>query len=123
MAKLVQDGPTYIPDNLIVSGNMPLLPTGVTIKQGTTAKRGAVIALEDVTQKGVLADKSKTSNIVFGILTDDVEAVDGDVVATVYRAGHFNEEVLTFAEGTTIKDYELELRKSGIYTDTVKEGN
>lgn len=123
MAKLVQDGATYIPDSLIVDGNVPLLHKGIAIKKGIIAKRGTVIAIDEATTNGVVADKAKAENIVVGVLTDDVDATEGDAVTTMYITGHFNKDDLIFAEGTILEDYEMELRKLGIYTETVKGGN
>lgn len=123
MPNLIQSGATYEPDSLFISNKVQVLTKGVTIKQGVVAKRGGVITLDATTKKGALADKTRTTDILEGILTDDVDTTEGDVISTVYITGDFNAEALSFTEGTTLVDYEMELRKLGIYTGTVKEGN
>lgn len=123
MANLIQNGPTYEPDSLFVSNQIAVLTKGVTLAKGVEAKRGAVIALDATTKKGNVADKARTTDIIYGILSDNVDATELDTIATVYITGHFNAESLSFKEGTTLEDFEMELRKLGIYTGTVKEGN
>jgi hypothetical protein len=123
MSNLIQNGLSYEPDSLFVSNKVHVLTKGILIKQGTIAKRGGVIALDEASKKGTLADKTRETDRVEGILTDNVNAAEADVIATVYITGHFNAEALSFAEGTVLGDYEMELRKLGIYTGTVKEGN
>ncbi|MHC1747442.1 MAG: head decoration protein [Cellulosilyticaceae bacterium] len=123
MANLVQKGPTYEPDSLFVSNQIAVLTKGVTLAKGVVAKRGAIITLDGTTKKGNVADKARTTDIIYGVLTDDVDATVADAIATVYITGHFNAESLSFKAGTTLDDFEMELRKLGIYTGTVKEGN
>jgi hypothetical protein len=123
MSNLVTNGPTYEPDHLFVSSKVAVLTKGITIKEGVVAKRGSVIALEADTQKGIVADKTSTGAVLQGILTDDVNASEGDCIATIYLSGEFNADALMFAEGTVLADYEQELRKLGMYTQNVKEAN
>lgn len=122
MADLVQNKGEFIPDSLFVGNEVPVLTRGITLNKGVVAKRGAVLALDATSKKGVLADKSNADNLVIGILTDNVDATGGDTITTMYITGHFNSDALVFAEGTTLTDYEVELRKLGIYTDTTQGG-
>lgn len=122
MSNLVQNQGTFSYDNLFVGNDVAVLTQGVTLKQGVVAKRGAVIAL-DATSKGVLANKDNVSDKVVGILTDDVDATVKDTIATIYITGHVNADALIFDSGTTLADFELELRKLGIYTGKVQGGN
>lgn len=122
MAKLVQDGDTFTPDHLFISGSVTALTQGITLVAGTNAKRGAIIIADASTGKGEVADKTKTDHKLVGILTDNVNA-EADTIATVYITGHFNQEALSCVSGTSYKDYEYEMKKLGMYLDTVKGGN
>lgn len=121
----VQNGKEYVPDKLFASIKIPTKTVGIKLNggQGILA-RGSVISL-DTTKKGNLADKSKTSDNLYGVLADDAitgESASDYVVAEVYLTGDFNADALVFAAGTTLADYETKLRELGIYTGAVMEG-
>ncbi len=122
MAKLVQDGDVFTPDHLFVSGSIPVLTQGINLVAGTNAKRGAIIIADASTGKGEVADKAKVDHKLVGVLTDDVNA-ESDTIATVYITGHFNRDALSCVSSTTYKDYEEEMKKLGMYLDTVKGEN
>lgn len=124
MSNFIQNGEQFVPDKLFAGNQIPVLVKGVSLK-GAQGKleRGTVIALDDDGNAGI-ADKIKTTDEIYGVLTDDVttdEEPTDLTIAEVYITGYFNSEALKFVEGTTLKDFELELRKLGIYTDNVKE--
>lgn len=106
-------------DSLIIDTRVSIITKGVELRAGQgTMKRGSAISL-DKQGLGVLTSKLDTDNVVFGILSDDIVA-DKNVVATVYIAGHFNSDDLIFKDGTTLKDYERELRELGIFCSKAK---
>lgn len=121
----VKDGEGYVPDKLFTSIQIPAKVSAISLKgaQGTLL-RGSVIAL-DTNKKGGLLDKENITDVAYGILTDDIitgTTITDYVIAEVYVTGDFNSDSLILAEGTTLEEYATELRKLGIYTDTIMEG-
>ncbi|QEH67271.1 hypothetical protein QTL86_19290 [Cellulosilyticum sp. ST5] len=121
----VKDGEACVYDGLFASTKIPTKTKGISLNgaQGTL-ERGSVISL-DTNKKGNLCDKAKAGDTVYGILTDTittgVEATDY-VITEVYLTGDFNAARLVFAEGTSLSDFETQLRELGIFTDAVMEG-
>lgn len=124
MGNLYQIEGTFVPDKLFLGNELSVLTKGVKLKaQQGLLKRGSVI-VKNETGEGVLCTKANMAEGILGILTDNVTtATEGTTVSisTVYQTGYFNEAALTLGIDTTLKDIELELRKLGIYTGTVKE--
>ena len=124
MANLYQIEGTFVPDKLFLGNEIPVITKGGALKaQQGLLKRGSVI-VKDETGEGVLCTKINMEKGILGILTDDVTtATEGATpsISTVYQTGYFNEAALILGTDTTLKDIELELRKLGIYTGTVKE--
>lgn len=127
MSKRLDENLGYVGyDNLIADMYPPADPFTVKIrKEATTAviyKRGTILALSTGTagdEKLVIlgttaeADETLTANCV---LAEDTEVgTEADTMAIAYRTGHFNENVLTVAEGYTLKAADKEaLRTAGI---------
>ena len=96
----------------------------VTIKKGTLLSEGAdgkftvtpaptteTVDNEDVTTYGIAA----------AILAEDIVATAaGDINASIYVRGIFNQEKLIAAADDTVAAHEAELRKVGIYMTSLK---
>ncbi len=111
----------YIPDSLIVSTKVGLVVKGAKLapKQGIL-KRGTLIGqaadnLFYVTGK----DVSGTKTGVTGILTDDTDTGNSSatesVIVNQYVTGEFNKDALIIDTSVDLDDYEVELRKLGIF--------
>lgn len=127
MSKRLDENLGYVGyDNLIADMYPPADPFTVKIRKEVTAaaiyKRGTILALSTGTagdEKLVIlgtaaeADETLTANCV---LAEDAEVgTEADTVAIAYRTGHFNENMLTVAEGYTLKAADKEaLRTAGI---------
>ena len=107
---------TYTPDNLI-AGDFPLVTVQVTIASGAGAQpRGAVLGKVTATGKYIrsLSAASDGSETPRAILAQDVDATSGDVVATAYIKGEFNERALTIGTGHTADSIRDALADKGI---------
>jgi hypothetical protein len=127
---------TFVPDSIFAGNNIPVIVKGIDLAPTTSGSyaRGSVLMtstsgnteLLDVsglnstfTVADTVVTETKGATIV-GVLTDDVVVpIDGVVTteASVYICGYFHKEALTFADGTTAIDAELELRKLNIFID------
>lgn len=94
-------------DNLFATTTTPVLTDVLTVAQGQTLKRGALL-----TAAGALCDASAE---VYAVLADDVDTTDGAKEAAVYLKGEFNENALSVAEGATVADLKQSARKVDIY--------
>lgn len=126
----------FIPDDLFAGNQIPVLIKGVNLAptvSGYYARGSVLMTSEDgnavllnvskldstFAVSGAVATETKGSQIV-GVLTDDtVVPIDGSTgtEASVYICGYFHGEALVFADGTTLQNAELELRKSNIFID------
>lgn len=105
-------------DELINSGTPELDVCSVTVKAlaaETVLKRGTVLAVADEKAE-VLGSGSGTASY---ILADDTPVGTTDTNVVAYRAGHFNRNKLTVAEGYTLTSADEDaLRQRGIILDT-----
>lgn len=128
MPNLVQDAGTVTYNQIFAGNEVAPMIKGVKLKTGQgILKRGSVVGLITESGLSLLVDKAATdgSQKAVGVLADDVdttaEGEETSVLAQMYITGVFDGEALIFAEGTTISDYEKELRTLGIYTKTVQD--
>ena len=113
--------------NLIAGTQVEPMIKGVYLKAGQgLLKYGSVLGLTKEDNFAVLLDAAATdgSQVPVGVLVEDVDTgkEEGEAVLTqMYLRGIFNKEMLCFAEGTTLDNVELELKKLGIYTKKMYE--
>jgi len=128
MKNLVQDGGSVTYNQIFAGNEVSALVKGIKLKVGQgVLKRGTVVGLITESGLGLLVNKVTTdgSQKAVGVLTDNVDTtVEGEetsVLAQMYITGIFDGAALVFATGTTLSDYERELRTIGIYTKTVQD--
>jgi len=117
MADLVQNLGSFVPDNLIVDGSVPVLTKAVELSAGQgVLKRGTVLG--KITTSGqykiVNSTNADGSQDADCILADDVDTTDS-VVAVAYTSGHFNRKALVFGDSDTADTHEARLRELGIF--------
>lgn len=112
------------PEFLFASSRYPVSKVLMPVASGQgKLKRGTALALntagkcvilgtkETVSEKQVLAEAAY-------ILAEDVDATDADVMAEVYRSGHFIKNVLVVKADYSMTDADVEaFRKAGIMLD------
>nr|DAT31543.1 MAG TPA: Head decoration protein [Caudoviricetes sp.] len=112
------------PEFLFASSRYPVSKVLMPVASGEgKLKRGTALALntagkcvilgtkETVSEKQVLAEAAY-------ILAEDVDATDADVMAEVYRSGHFIKNALVVKEDYSMTDADVEaFRKAGIMLD------
>jgi len=117
MTELVQNLDSFIPDNLIVDGSVPILTKAVKLGAGQGAlKRGTVLGKITTGGEYVIVNSANTdgSENADCILADDVDTTDS-VVAIAYTSGHFNRKALVFGGSDTADTHEARLRELGIF--------
>ncbi len=117
MTELVQNLDSFIPDNLIVDGSVPILTKAVKLGAGQGAlKRGTVLGKITTGGEYVIVNSANTdgSQDADCILADDVDTTDS-VVAIAYTSGHFNRKALVFGGSDTADTHEARLRELGIF--------
>jgi len=120
MAELVQNLGSFVPDNLIVDGSVPILTKAVKLGAGQGAlKRGTVLGkITTGTTSGQYVVVNSTNTDGSGnadcILADDVDTATS-VVAVAYTSGHFNRKALVFGGSDTADTHEARLRELGIF--------
>lgn len=106
---------TFTPDNLFAAVQlMPVIPGEITVASGEgKLTRGALL-----TSAGKHATKGASStDEVYAVLAEDVDATSAAVTAPVYFTGEFNEAALNFKAGNsgTLEDFRVSARKVGIF--------
>lgn len=94
-------------DNLFATSVIPAMTDVLSVAQGQTLKRGAL-----VDETGTLC--TATSE-VFAVLADDIDTTDGAKEVAVYLTGEFNEKALSVASGATVAGLKKSARKVSIY--------
>jgi len=93
----------YEPDNLIAGHEYPFYARDQVVKQGSgVLKRGTLLG-KDGDDKFLpsIATTDDGSEEPRGILAEDVDTTDGDMVAVVFESGVFNSNSVIFGEGHT----------------------
>lgn len=117
MAELVQNIDSFVPDNLIVDGSVPILTKAVKLSAGQgILQRGTVLGKITVSGQYVVVNSANTdgSENADCILADDVDTTES-VVAVAYTSGHFNRKALVFGGSDTADTHEARLRELGIF--------
>ena len=117
MTELVQNLDSFIPDNLIVDGSVPILTKAVKLGAGQgILKRGTVLGKITTGGEYVIVNSTNTdgSQDADCILADDVDTTES-VVAVAYTSGHFNRKALVFGGSDTADTHEARLRELGIF--------
>lgn len=101
---------------LFASSKYPVSMAHVTVASGEgKLARGTALALKTDGKCVILGTESATAAY---ILAADVDATSKDMVAEVYRTGHFVKNALIVKESYTITDADVEaFRKDGIILD------
>lgn len=107
---------SYTPDRLH-AGDFPVRTLAATLSNGQNLSRGALLGKITVGGEVVLslAASGDGSEVPFGILAADADASGGAIEVTVYVAGDFNENAMTFGTGHTADSVRDGLRDLGIY--------
>lgn len=107
---------TFTPDNLS-AGDYPVRTRKVTIISGQTLVRGAAVGLITASSKWnlSLSAASDGSQVIRGILAEDIDASAGDKEAVIYISGDFNEDAITFGTAHTAATARESLRDQNIY--------
>lgn len=129
----------FKPDSLIAGNEFPIMKEGIGLKAGYgVLKRGSLI-MKGADKTGYVAgtvvevtkgegESTTTSNMemkVFGILTDDTDtgtdASADNIPAVCYQTGEYNRAaVIVSGKGTTVENYEDDMKCVGIYLRSVQ---
>ncbi len=106
----------YQPDNLI-GGNTQLVSETGILAAGQSLPRGAVIGRIAATGKVTLsaAAAADGSQVPYGILYDEYDALAADRACGYHIKGEFNGHALTLGAGHTLASVRDALRAGGIY--------
>ncbi len=102
--------PVALTKNVTIASGAGVLTRGTVLGKVTTSGKYVEV-------KSTNTDGSQTASCV---LHAPVDATSDDVVATVYVAGRFNVEGLTFGGTDTYAKHEEALRNGGIYLTSIK---
>lgn len=108
----------FTPDNLIAGQEFPIIVQQVEVASGQgVLLRGTVLGINSSTRLASPVDSSANDGTEkpFGILTDNVNTEDDNVVTTCYVSGLFNKSALIFGGSDTADTHEERLRELGIY--------
>lgn len=104
-------------DSLFAGKVQPVVSGAETITGGAALTRGTVLGI--ITASGLCkpVDNSLSDGAqnVYAVLAEDADASGGDVEATVYYTGEFNENALTFGDDDTAADHKVGARNVGIF--------
>lgn len=94
----------------------------VVVASGQNLERGALVKMVggkvtavDSTTTGEAPNEVTTFSEVFGIMTDAVDASDGDADGVVYVTGDFNKAAIVLGEGLTADNFVKQCREVGIF--------
>jgi len=105
-------------DNLIVGVEVNVMTQDVLLLTGQgILARGSVIGIITASGKGKItelgsADGSEVANL---ILAETIDTDSGDIVATAYKAGVFNRDLLVFGTNGAPATFEQDLRDKNIH--------
>lgn len=123
----------FLPDKLIADAALPVRAKGIKVASGEgLLKRGTLMGSAEgglykrtgTTETAKTGEGTDAAAKEIGadcILTDDVDATDGDAVSTAYVTGGFNAAAIIVPEGKDVMEYETVLRQMGIFLHTVQE--
>lgn len=114
---------TYVPDNLITGHKERIVTDFLIIETGQILKRGSVLGIVTATGKAKLLSKVATdgSQNFYAILSENVNAENTDVLATVFLTGEFNAGALIFSEGTIASEVKVAARMAGVFFRNINE--
>ena len=108
-------------DKLFAGLNRDEIKT-VVVASGQNLERGALVKMVggkvtavDSTTTGEAPNEVTTFSEVFGIMTDAVDASDGDADGVVYVTGDFNKAAIVLGEGLTADNFVKQCREVGIF--------
>ncbi len=110
---------TFTPDKLL-AGDYPAVTDIVVIDTGALV-RGTLLGKITATGKYIKCDSAAVdgSQAPLAILAEDADATAGDVNATVYLSGAFNQDAVTFGGADTAATHRAALRDLNIYLKAV----
>lgn len=106
---------TFVPENLI-AGDYPLVTDIIIVDAGVLAI-GSVLGKITATGKYILCNSAAVdgSAVATCILAEAADASGGDINATVYLSGAFDENQLVFGGADTAATHREALRDKNIY--------
>jgi hypothetical protein len=107
---------TFTPDRLI-AGCCDCVTDSGTLVSGQNLTRGALLGKITTGGKLTLCNSAAVdgSAVPYAILAASVDASGGDKVCSLYKAGEFNDNAITFGGSDTAATHKEALRDVGIY--------
>ena len=105
-------------DHLVVDDQKPIVSDTYTVKSGQgVIARGTPLGVETASGKlkECLSTNSDGSQVIFAILTQDIDTTSSDVKIPVYLEGTFNPSEVLWQGGDTVETHRMNARKVGIY--------
>lgn len=108
--------------NSLLGGDFQRVTGPVVLRSGPVYPVGSVLGLGNDGKCG-LADSAATDGgkEVYGILTETVDATDGDKSAIAFLSGEFLESALTFGGSDAADVHRKQARMMGIYFKPVAQ--
>lgn len=112
----------YDPTQMYAS-DYPLLAEGETIASGEDLPQGAIVGRITANGKWALCLDASTdgSEVARGIMPVAVDASAGDVIAPIWKSGHFNSEALTFGTGKTLANVRSDFDGTPLFLTAVAD--
>lgn len=106
------------PDKLFAGPHDYVVTRNEILASGNNLPRGALLTYDTATKK--VKGISATTEDVYGVLADPVDATSADSGCVVYLTGRFNPEALSTTkpsagEAPAVDDFMLSARKVGIF--------
>ena len=108
----------------LFAGDFPVVTRNITVKAGQKLSYGSVMGRVTADGKYVLCSKGAGdgSQDPQGILTENIDATDGDKTAVIYLSGQFNGNYMTaggsyVTNGVITEELRDQLRKLSIFTE------
>lgn len=109
---------TTTQDHLVVDDQKPIVSDTYIVKSGQgVITRGTPLGVETASGKlkKCLSTNSDGSQVIFAILTTDIDTTSADVKSPVYLEGTFNPEEINWQGSDTVETHRMNARKVGIY--------
>ncbi len=110
----VYESATHQYDDLLFTGQMPVVTDTIAIPAESTLTRGSVI-----TKDGTLVT---TGQPPYGIMAETIITADEPAEAAAYLMGEFNASSLIVGGESTVEDFKVEMRNIGLILRNVQNG-
>lgn len=116
--KMYEQLGAFTPDKLFAGEEIPILKKAITLEAGQgILDRGTVLYRDGGVYKAVAA----AADAAEAVLADMVDTSGSQELAVAYISGYFNEGAMIFGGGLSYSDFELPLRRLGIFARNVQE--